>query len=349
MDAMSYWNEYGLGELKNNLEQFFPDIEWNMQALFEQILSGDVLGAFSSFFKQFISSLSGQAEGLKSMLVWILVLGVISALFKHFGDMFENRQISDISFYFLYMLLVTILMQGYREMAQCAAETVEQIVVFMQLFIPTYLVAVGASGGTATAYGYYQVAVILLYGVEKLVQLIVLPLVHGFTFCVFMNGIWGGDRLLLVMSYLKKAVGFGTKAALATVTAISFFQSLILPAVDSLKNTTLQKAVGAIPGIGDAAEGISQVVLGSAVLIKNSIGVLLLILLLVLCAFPVLKIALLACAFKGCAALVGMAGDKKVCDCVDKIGDAGFLLLKVVLTIISLFMIVIAIAAYTTG
>ena len=38
MDISSLWNEYGLEELNRNLSKLFPDIEWNMKVLFEQIV-----------------------------------------------------------------------------------------------------------------------------------------------------------------------------------------------------------------------------------------------------------------------------------------------------------------------
>ncbi|MBQ6886627.1 MAG: stage III sporulation protein AE [Lachnospiraceae bacterium] len=349
MDVTSLWNEYGMEELNHKLSEFFPDIEWNMKELFGQVVSGDVWGAMVLFVKQFFASVGQQAESIKSMVVWLLILGIISALFVNFGDIFVSHQISDLSFYFLYLVLISVLVRGYMEMAEIAEQTVERIILFMQLFIPTYLVAVGAAGGSATAYGYYQVIMLLLYGIEKLMLLIILPLIHGYVFLVFMNGIWGEDRLVLLMDFLKKGITLGMKAAIGVITGISLFQSMILPAVDSLKNTTLQKAVGAIPGIGDAADGITQIVMGSAVLIKNSIGVIILLLLLVMCAVPVLKIALLSFAFKGSAAVMGMAGDKRICESTNQAGDGGLLLLRATLTVIALFMIIVAIAAYTTG
>lgn len=349
MDITSLWNEYELDELNQKLSGLFPDMEWHMRELFSRIVSGDVWGALVQFAKQFFFSIEQQAEGLKAMVVWLLILGIISALFVHFGDVFSNHQISDLSFYFLYLLLISVLIQGYMEMMDLAGQLVDNIILFMKLFIPTYMIAIGAASGSATAYGYYQIIMLLLYGIEKIMELAILPLINVYVFLVFMNGIWGEDRLVLFMDFLKKGILVGMKAALGAVTGISLLQSMILPAVDSLKNTTLQKAVGAIPGIGDAADGITQIIMGSAVLIKNSIGVLLLLLLLMLCAVPVLKIALIACAFKGCAAIMGMAGEKRICECTDKAGDGGILLLRATLTAIALFMIIVAIAAYTTG
>ena len=206
MDITSLWNEYGMEELSQKLSDFFPDVKWNMKDLFEQVVSGDVWGALVLFAKQFFVSVGQQAEGIKSMVVWLLILGIISALFVHFGDIFESHQISDLSFYFLYLLLISVLVRGYMEMADISEQTVENIILFMQLFIPTYLVAVGAASGSATAYGYYQVIMLLLYGIEKLMVLVILPFIHGYVFLVFMNGIWGEDRLALLMDFLKKGI-----------------------------------------------------------------------------------------------------------------------------------------------
>lgn len=58
---------------------------------------------------------------------------------------------------------------------------------------------------------------------------------------------------------------------LGVVTGISLFQSLITPVVDSLKNSAVEKAVSVLPGIGNAADGVLELALGSAVVIRNSV------------------------------------------------------------------------------
>lgn len=85
---------------------------------------------------------------------------------------------------------------------------------------------------------------------------------------------------------LEKLIGWILKASLGVVTGISLFQSLITPVVDSLKNSAVEKAVSVLPGIGNAADGVLELALGSAVVIRNSVGVLLLLLLVAGCAVP---------------------------------------------------------------
>ena len=67
-------------------------------------------------------------------------------------------------------------------------------------------------------------------------------------------------------------------------------QSMILPAVDSMKNTVLQKGMSAIPGIGSGLNSAMTMVIGSAVVIKNSIGAVGILVLIVIIVPPVIEI-----------------------------------------------------------
>ena len=88
---------------------------------------------------------------------------------------------------------------------------------------------------------------------------------------------------------------------------------------------------------------------GSAVVIKNSIGVILLILLLVLCAAPIFQIFSVAFILKGAAAFMGIVGNKRITSCVDRTGDICMLLLRTTATAILLFMITLAVVATATN
>ena len=124
---------------------------------------------------------------------------------------------------------------------------------------------------------------------------------------------------------------------------------MIAPVLDSLRVSAVKKAIGAIPGIGNLAEGVTEMVIGSAVLIKNSIGILMLLLLLAVCLVPLVKLLVIAGMMKGSAALAGIVSDKRITGCTDRVGDGSLLLFKAAFTAVALFMITIAVVAYTTG
>lgn len=92
-----------------------------------------------------------------------------------------------------------------------------------------------------------------------------------------------------------------------------------------------------------------DVVIGSAVVIKNSIGVVMLILLLAVCIVPLLKIFAIAMLLKLSATLLGIISDKRITACTDKVGNGSVLLFRTAGTALILFLITISVAAFTTN
>ena len=139
--------------------------------------------------------------------------------------------------------------------------------------VPTFLLTVGVASGPVTVGAGYQLMLLLIYGTEKILLGVVLPLIYSYCLLTMINGIWEEEKLELLADLLEKLIGWILKASLGVVTGISLFQSLITPVVDSLKNSAVEKAVSVLPGIGNAADGVLELALGSAVVIRNSVGV----------------------------------------------------------------------------
>lgn len=78
-------------------------------------------------------------------------------------------------------------------------------------------------------------------------------------------------------------------------------------------------------------------------------GIILFILLLLLCAIPLCKLFVMMAVFKISAAVMGIVADKRMSNCVNRIGDGILLLFHTVLTSAAFFIILIAIVAFTTN
>ena len=92
------------------------------------------------------------------------------------------------------------------------------------------------------------------------------------------------------------------KTVLACVVGLNVIQGLISPAVDSVKRSALTRGVEAIPGVGDAIGGVTEVALGTAVLVKNGIGVTGAVICVALCVVPLVQIGCIALLYKLAAA-----------------------------------------------
>lgn len=349
LDLMQLWEQYHMTDLQGRLGSMFPAYSFSLEDMLSQILSGDVIGAFSDALSQTFQGLTAQLAGMRNVLLYLIILGIVSALLAHFTEVFENHQVADMGFFLVYLFLMAVLLRCFKEASAAAGEAMKGILDFIRVFIPTYYVAVGISGSMVTAGAGYSILLLLIYGIEKGFVCMLLPAVSSYVMLAVINGIWPEERLGILLDFLYKGISLILKGVLGIVTGAGLLQSLVTPVIDSIKSSALQKTVSMIPGIGNVADGVAEVVMGSAVLIKNSIGLLGVILLFALSLAPLVKIFAICFCLKLGAALMGVISDKRITGCTNKVGAGSFLVLKMTAEAMLLFILVIAVTAYTTS
>lgn len=337
-----------MGAVNEGVKELFPELSIDGTRLLRMIMQGEVKEAAAMLAEQVKNETTGKILGMKQIFISILVLGILSALFSEFSDLFAGRQLAQAGFYFLYLFLLVVLTKVFGSACEVAEETVENIVLFIKMFIPTYFIAVGTAQGTATAACYYQLMLAAVYLVESFLGAVLMPFISSYVLLALLNGVWVEEKLSLLLELMKKGIIMVLKLLLGAVTGFSLVQAVIVPIADGLKISAVKKAVMSIPGIGGVAEGVAELLLGAAVLLKNSLGVLLLVLLAGVCLMPVIQLLALTLTVKLAAAVAGIVSDKRLAGCADKVGEGCFLLLRCVFTCVALFFIVIAVIAYAT-
>lgn len=338
-----------LTQMEEKFESLFP--EWNLSfsQLFRMILEGNVQDTLFKQGKDLIRTVFLQMDAFRYVCVTLLLIGIVSTLFMNFSNIFPKQQIADFGFQFTYLILVIFLLKVNAQVFAIARNGMIQITEFLQVFIPSYFLAVGLSAGSATAFGFYQVFMIAIYFVEKILITFVLPLIGCYMILCVMNGIWEEERLGLFLSMIRKSIQTFLKVLLSMAVGSGVFQTLITPVIDTAKFNTMKKTMEAIPGIGDLADGSLQVVLGMGILLKNTMGILFIVLLIFVAAIPVLKILCFLFAIKGCAGIMGLSADKRIIGCTNSFGDGVMLLMQTMITSVMFFLILILIVTFTSN
>ncbi len=282
-------------------------------------------------------------------LIQILLIAIIASLFTNLSGVLRNNQIAEIGFYVLYMLLVSISLHTFQTVMDSASVGIEKLLMFMRALGPVYFLAVALTSGSGTSIIFYQLILFFIYMIELLVLNFLIPLLHIYMVVKILDHISSESYLSKLAELIESGISWISKTLLAAVIGLNLIQGLIAPAVDSLRRGILQKGVEALPVIGDAIGGTAEVVLGTAVLMKNGIGVAGAIICMVICAVPILQIFGITFLYKVAAALIQPVSDSRIVGCVSAVGDGSRLLLKLVCMTGLLFLITIAIVAATTS
>ncbi len=348
-DGALLWEEMDMNALMVDFQKLYPEYTFDGKAVMNLLVQGKLWDALKELGNGITGVIYSQTGEIKALFFTILVLGIVAALFINFADLFQDHQVSDLAFYFVYMLMIVVLLKSFESGMGVVREILQSVTTFMRLYIPTYMVAVGSASGAASASVYYQVLLFMVYLIEWGYLTILLPAVYSFVLLTIINGVWMEEKLNLLLELLGKAIVVSIKITIGIITGFSILQAMISPVIDSLQSSVLKKAMSAIPGIGGLTEGMFEMVVGSAVLVKNSVGLYITFVLIVLCCVPILKLLLLGGVIKLSAALMGIISDRRMTNCANRVGDGNFMLLKIALSSVGMFVIQIAVITYTTS
>ena len=202
--AQEVYDMYSMQNIEDEVSRLFPETEISLKEIFTAIFSGEIENTFSYFSDAIWKMFAGELSELKTVFVLILTIGIVAALFSNFMDIFENHQIADMSFYFAYLLLMLLLLRTFKVAVSITAETLENLLIFMKLFIPTYITAVSVASGTTTAYVFYKLMLIAIYWIENILSSFLLPFIYGYAFLSVVNGLWTEERFTNILELIKK-------------------------------------------------------------------------------------------------------------------------------------------------
>lgn len=342
-------NTYDFTEIDSMLDEIFPDEKLNFKDTVLSLITGDVDFSFGLMKEMFLDQLFYEIESNKSGMIHMLLLVIIAAIFTNFSAVFKSTQVAEISFSMLYMLLLTICLNNFRILIVESTQNMDQLMTFMKLLNPVYFMAVAVSTGSSTSVAFYQIILLLILLVEMLICNFLIPVTQIYMLIKILDEFSPEIHLSKFSELIETIVSWSLKTLTAGIIGLNVIQGLLTPAIDSVKRSLVTKGGEAIPIVGDAIGGTTEVFLGSAVLIKNGIGVAGMIICLVVCFVPIIQIAITSLLYQVVAALIQPISDQRMVNCVSGMASGTKMLLRIVTTTGILFLLTIAVVANTTG
>lgn len=341
-EDFSMIEELDFDEIEESVDEVLGG-EFQFEDTVLELLQGGQPLTLERFVTAVVEQIGSNWRTEKHLLLSILLLGIAAALMSNFSSIFQNQQIAEVSFEITYLLLFLILLQIFSGAMEIAGEVLLGIEDFMNVLVPAFCLAVTMASGSTTALVFYEFFLGLIYFIQRLIQNGLMTLIQIHVILVFVNHLTKEEYLSQMKEMTAKITVWLLKSMLAVVIGFNTIQGILNPAVDSLKTTLFSRAAQMIPGIGNIAGSVTDVVLGSSVLIKNGIGVAALVVLVLICLVPLAKLGMLVLILELAAALIQPVSDKRMTGCVSGVGEGIRLLFRVVFTTAVLFMLTIAV------
>lgn len=309
-----------------------------------QILSGE-------FFQQYPDVLSGifaLLGGVVMAVLPVIVLIVAITIVCSFVGADQAHGVGQLVYFVAYAAVVLIVVGSVVDLVQMVGSVLNTLKTQVDLVFPIILTLM-VTGGANTSASIYQPAVaVLASGIMQVFTYVVMPLfIVSFAFSVVSH--------LAPNTKLDKFVGFFNSVfkwivGVCFTVFLSFMtiQGITAGSFDSISIRATKMTVGSyIPIVGNYLSQGFDLIMASAVLIKNAVGMSGILLLLAIVLAPLLKIAVFSLAIKLTAAVTQPIGDSRISNFLTSVSKSFGMLVACLLGVTFMYLISLALLMMT--
>lgn len=299
--------------------------------------------SFSKICDAAFSLLFKEVKTVLSMCIIIVVIGIICSLIKNLQSAFSSESISEIAFYACYALMIIVLTRTFIISLDLAKDIITQISGFMSKLLPILVVMLGVAGGFTESATMDPIVLGTTIIIPKIYLNIILPLILITFVLQFTNNISTEPKISNLCSLVKSSVLWIQGLILTVYIGLLTVRGITASTIDAVTLKTAKFTIdNFIPIVGKTFSDAIASVAGYSLIIKNAIGSVGLLVLILIILYPIIKIFLSSIILKISSSLLEPIADKRITKAVFSAGDSLILILSSVLCVSLMFFVLIA-------
>jgi len=252
----------------------------------------------------------------------LLFLAVLCAMLQNLQNSFEQSGISLLAYSVCFIFMAVIALTAFYNAVTLATQTVGYMVGFMEALLPLLISLLAGVGALTSAALFTPLMLFVISSISIIIKDVVLPLLLLTATLDCLNYLSDKYRLSNLANLLKQASMMILGILMVLFIGIITIQGAAGSVADGLTLRTAKFATATfIPVVGKVLADTVELVMGASLLIKNAVGIFGVIVVFMICLFPLIKLLSLIVVIKISGALVQPMGDEKMAKCLDCIAN----------------------------
>lgn len=311
-----YWNDLG-----KDYAQYFPGQE--LPSITDMMFTGDQQSSFSGWtiVKGFIGFFLEEIIYNGKLLLIIVMLSIFSMMLETLQSAFEKKTISKIAYSIIFIVLVTIAINSFMVAMDYAKEAIEKMITFMMAMVPLLLTLLASMGGVVTVSVMHPLIIFMIHMVGSLIYLVVFPLLFFSAVLHIVSAITDRFKLTQLANMLRNIAVTLLGILLTVFLGVISVQGATSSITDGVALRTAKFVTGNfVPVVGKMFSDAADTIISASLVAKNAVGIAGVTILLIICAFPAIKIVALALIYHLSGAIMQPLGDTPIATCLQTIG-----------------------------
>jgi len=257
------------------------------------------------------------------LLASIVVLTIFSMLLETLQSSFEKNTVSKVAYAITFMVLMIMAINSFSVAIGYAKGAITDMIHFMVAVIPLLLTLLASMGNVVSVSVLHPLIVFMIHAVGTAIYFVVFPLLFFSAVLHIVSSLTDKYKVTQLANLLRN-VSVGCLGVFVTVfLGVISVRGATSAVADGVTIRTAKYIAGNfVPVVGRMFSDASETVIGASLLVKNAVGLAGVIVILMICAFPALKIMALALIYSLCAAVLQPLGDNPMIACLDTIGKS---------------------------
>lgn len=255
------------------------------------------------------------------LLGTLIMLTIFSALLQSLQSAFVKSSVSKIADAVVYMVLIIFALNSFYVVMTYARETIQTMIDFVLALLPILLALIATGGGVVSVSFFHPIIVFLMHTSGLLMNYIVLPLLLLATILSIVSTMSDQYKVTKLAKLLQNVSVSVIGIFLTIFLGVLSVQGTATAVADGIAVKTAKFVTGNfIPVVGRMFTEAADTVISASALLKNTVGIVGVVILLLIVAFPAIQIFCIAFIYKFAAAVLQPVGSNSIIQCLDIIG-----------------------------
>ncbi len=312
--------------------------------MLKNIMNGELDVSVQELFKIIVKGLLGEVYNSLHLLGLVVALAVLCAYLMGLQEGFGKEGVQKSAFFVCYITIAIISSTAFYDGAKLAGQAIENISSFMKIIVPVVIATLVASGAPISASVFEPVLIATVEIGVAIVQGVFIPLVMVTTALNVVNNLSDRFKTDRMVKFITQLVKWGLSIMLTIFVSVAGLQSIAASGADGITiKLTKFAASNLIPVVGGILSESVETVMSCSALIKNSVGIMGIIVMGVIAITPLLKIAGILLIFRLAAAISEPVSEPKIIKCISELANSISLLFSMLAATTVMFIVVLTI------
>jgi stage III sporulation protein AE len=344
-------DQIDLSQMRGYLEQLDSDVlkampGFSLARMFEELKSGTLDLRPEKLGQSLMVILGREVLSSAPLIGKLLILAVLCAVLGQLqvaygGSVGKTAQVMT------YLVLLSLALTSFREALGVATGTIDKMVGLMQTLFPVLLTLLISMGNLTSAALFKPLIMGSLTVLATMIKTVVLPLFFLAAVLRIFNHISEQFKLSKLAGLLEFAGKLSLGVIMTVFIGVMTIQGVTGGVADSVVFRTAKYSADLIPVVGKFFKDAVELVITSGLLLRNAVGIIALLAIIVICVAPLVKLFAMILVFRISAALIEPLGEKALAESLQDMSKSLTFIVVTVASVAIMFFMTVAVVIGT--